>query len=119
MNKGNSPENYIFVPGTKAYSIFLGKRDEKSKCKACNGKGEIVLEDGEKYECPSCYGKGFHWVKRLQSYTVTGPSHIHGSPYTPTARYTYTPQSANHRTAHEPPKNSTYSFCLSYQEVFA
>lgn len=63
MNKGNSPENYIFVPGTKAYSIFLGKRDEKSKCKACNGKGKIVLRDGEKYECPSCYGKGFHWVK--------------------------------------------------------
>ena len=62
MNKGNSPENYIFVPGTKAYAIHLGRKDEKEKCKACNGKGKIVL-DGKSYTCPACSGWGFHHVK--------------------------------------------------------
>ena len=70
-NKGNSPENYIFIPGTKAYSIFLGRKDGKSKCKACNGKGRIVLPDGENYTCPACSGWGFHHVKTPDEWLLT------------------------------------------------
>lgn len=69
--KGNSPENYIFVPGTKAYAIHLGRRDEKEKCKACNGKGKIVLPDGESYSCPACSGWGFHHVKTPDEWLLT------------------------------------------------
>ena len=70
MNKGNSPENYIFVPGTKAYAIHLGRRDLKEKCKACNGKGEIIL-DGKSYTCPACSGWGFHHVKTPDEWLLT------------------------------------------------
>lgn len=69
--KGNSPENYIFVPGTKAYAIHLGKRDKKETCKACNGKGKIVLPDGKEYDCPACYGWGFHHVQTPQEWLLT------------------------------------------------
>ena len=68
--KGNSPENYIFVPGTKAYGIHLGRKDEKEKCKACNGKGKIVLE-GKSYTCPACSGWGFHHVQTPDEWLLT------------------------------------------------
>ena len=58
--KGNSPENYIFMPGTKAYPIYLGKKDKLENCEACKGKGEIVLPDGKSYNCPACFGWGYH-----------------------------------------------------------
>lgn len=61
--KGNSPENYIFLPGTKVYAIYLGKKDKREKCEVCRGKGDIKLSDGKYYSCPACYGIGSHWVK--------------------------------------------------------
>jgi len=60
--KGNSPENYIFIPGTIAYGIFLGKKDKKETCKVCKGKTEIKLNDGKTYTCPACSGIGHHFI---------------------------------------------------------
>lgn len=68
--KGNSPENYIIMPDTKAYSITLGQEGIKEKCKACNGYGFVVLEDGKKYTCPSCSGWGGHQVFKPQRWLL-------------------------------------------------
>ena len=71
--KGNSPENYIFTPGTIAYGIYLGKKDKKEKCKVCNGKKEIKLNDGKKYSCPACSGIGYHWMKTPNEWMLDTP----------------------------------------------
>ena len=60
MKNGNSPENYIFVPGTKLYTISLYGKEVKKTCPVCKGKKELnFIEVNRSYTCPHCNGWGY------------------------------------------------------------
>lgn len=59
-NKGNSPENYIFVPGTELYTISLYRKEIKKTCPVCKGKKKLTFpEVKQSYICPHCSGWGY------------------------------------------------------------
>ena len=59
-NKGNSPENYIFVPGTELYTISLYRKEIKKTCPVCKGKKKLTFpEVKQSYTCPHCNGWGY------------------------------------------------------------
>jgi hypothetical protein len=55
-----------FNLGDTAYHIKLAGAETSIPCKACSGKGEVMLEDGDSYNCPVCFGNGFKisWLPR-------------------------------------------------------
>lgn len=59
-NKGNSPENYIFVPGTELYTISLYRKQIKETCPVCKGKKKLTFPEVKRsYICPHCNGWGY------------------------------------------------------------
>ena len=45
--------------GEQVYPIRLGRHSEHIKCKICEGKGEVTINNTEKIiSCPECYGQG-------------------------------------------------------------
>tara|TARA_Y100001968_G_C19225244_1_gene651731 strand:- start:196 stop:393 length:198 start_codon:yes stop_codon:yes gene_type:complete len=51
--------------------IYISTRI-KSKCKRCNGTGDMLTENHDTtgicaYLCTTCNGKGFNWKNRLMS----------------------------------------------------
>lgn len=52
---------------------------KKEECKACRGKGKIILEDKKEYECPSCNGQGHHLKNKIKEWQVLG-GYFEGTP---------------------------------------
>lgn len=58
--------------GDQVVKIGFDRREEKIKCPACSGRGEIELDDGKMTMCPKCWNRGFVSIWHDERWQIRG-----------------------------------------------
>jgi hypothetical protein len=59
-----------FSPGDRVYRIASARKEVRTPCAACEGRGRVTLADNADHICPACYGQRGHTSYEPQAWRV-------------------------------------------------
>lgn len=66
-----SPAGFIYMLGTKLFSIYKGEANTTTTCPVCKGKGDIYFSEVDQYfSCPNCSGIGKIYGKNVKGWFI-------------------------------------------------